>query len=99
MPILSALAHESVAVSTTAVGLTATAQDGYPPTAAIITVEGADIRYCFDGTTATTTVGHIASNGDVITLVNRDQINRFSAISKDGASATLKVTHGLDYVA
>lgn len=89
------LSHQSVSVAGTAVGITTiTPADGILPTAAIITVENAFIRFCIDGTTATASVGHSAGDGDVIELTNRTEIADFSAISRDGGTATLKVTLG-----
>jgi hypothetical protein len=97
MPIVGAIGHESVTVSTVAVGVTTTVLKGVLPAAAQITVETASIRYCVDGTTATASVGHRADPGDVIELSDRGEVTNFSAIRKDGTDATLKVTHGADW--
>ena len=99
MAIRGVLRHESITVSTTAVGMTVTQAAGGHPDAAIVTVEDAAIRFTIDCTTATTTVGHIAEHGDVIELVGRDELARFSAISKNGGTATLKVTQGNEHAA
>lgn len=99
MAIDGPLSHQSVSVSTSAVGITATPADGVLPQTALITVESAYIRFCVDGTTATASVGHVAGDGDVIELVNRTEVANFSAISRDGGTATLKVTVGTGTVA
>ena len=99
MPISGAIRHESVSVAGTAVGLTVTPADGVRPMAAMISVETAAIRFCVDGTTATASVGHMAEHGDVIVLVDPAEVAQFSAISKDGGTATLKVTQGTEYIA
>lgn len=99
MPIRGAIRHESVSVSTTAVGITTTPADGVLPEAAVLTLEDAAIRYCVDGTTATASVGHAAEPGDVIVLAGRGELAQFSAIRRDGVDATLKVTMGTEYIA
>ena len=99
MPILGAIGHESVTVAGTAIGITATPQDGVAPFAAVITVEGAQISFTVDGTTPTPTVGHQADPGDVIELVGRAEVSNFRAIRTGGVSATLKVTPAVEYVA
>ncbi len=97
MPIIGSITHESVTVGATAVGITTTATTNVLPAAALITVETASIRYCVDGTAATSSVGHRADAGDVIELSNRDEVTKFSAIRKDGTDATIKVTPGVDW--
>lgn len=97
MPIVGPTNHESVTVSSTAVGITATVSDGVLPAAALISVEDASIRFCVDGTTATASVGHRADPGDLIELIDRSEVTNFSAIRKDGTDATLKVTTGVDW--
>lgn len=93
--------YESVAVSTTAVGLSATK---YGPIAhatlpvssaanlALITVEGDQIRWTIDGTTPTTTVGHRANVDGVINLEGFDAIRLFRAI-RVTTDASIKVTY------
>jgi hypothetical protein len=97
MAVIGVNNHESVTVSNTAVGITTTVAEGFKPAAAVITVETASIRYCVDGTTATSSVGHRADPGDVIELTDRGEVANFSAIRKDGTDATIKVTTGVDW--
>jgi hypothetical protein len=86
----AALGYESVAVSTTAIGLTASTYGSAD--VAIITVEDANVRFRTDGTAPTTSEGHIAYVGDVITLRSQGDIANFSAIRDDAVDAALKVS-------
>lgn len=97
MPIIGPLGHEAVTIGTTAVGITSTAITNMPPGAAVITVEDASIRYAFDGTTPTSTIGHQADAGDVIELTTRDEVTKFLAVRIGEDSATLRVTAGVDW--
>lgn len=95
MPLTGVGRFESVTVSTTAIGVTATVMDdGFIPYSALISVEDAAVRYRTDGTDPTAAVGHILEPGDVVTLTQRDELVRFRAIRRDGADATLRVTQG-----
>lgn len=88
----AAIAHESITVAGTAVGLTdATFGNA---NRAFLTVETAPIRFTIDGTTPTSTVGHLANPGDVIELEGQDELVQFLAI-RVGASATLKATYSV----
>lgn len=86
---------ESITVSDTASGLTKTyfiPPDGYN-NKALITCEGANIRFRLDGTAPTTTVGHILNNGDSLEVKGKDLLNQFKAIRDDATNATLRVTY------
>ncbi len=98
MPIIGAINHETVTVAGTAIGITATGSEGVVPHAAVITVEAAQISFTVDGTTPTSTVGHLADPGDVITLAGRGEVMQFLAIRTGGVSGTLKVTAGVEYI-
>ncbi len=97
MAIMGPLNHESVTVSNTAIGITATASDNVLPGAALITVEVAAIRYTVDGTTPTASLGHKAEPGDALELIDRGEVTKFLAFRKDGTDATLKVTPGVEW--
>lgn len=80
-------AYESLTVSSTAVGLTAskyTQTSATLPTIsakfALITVEDDAIRFRTDGTDPTTTEGHKLAAGDTLLLDCWDDIRRFKAI-------------------
>lgn len=89
--------HESISVDNTAggVGLTATTYKttaGYA-THAFITVEDGPIRYCYDGTAPTSSVGHKAGNGTTLVLIGQHQMDSFKAIRTGSTNGTLRVTY------
>lgn len=89
-------AYEAVTVSNSAIGLTKATydpgQEHQKAIRALITVETANMRYTYDGTTPTSTVGHLVGNGDVVTLNGYGNIKRFKAIRTD-SDASIKVTY------
>jgi hypothetical protein len=93
--------HESVTVSSTAIGLSATKYGPIENTShskstyahrALITIEGDQIRWTCDGTVPTSTVGHRGNVDDVIELVGFDAIRLFKAIRLT-TDATLKASY------
>ncbi len=82
----------SLSVAGTAVGFTAATIAGL--NRAFVVVESAIIRYWVDGTTATATSGVELFPGDILTLDDLDQLTQFSAISRDGGTATLRCQFG-----
>jgi hypothetical protein len=99
--------HESITVSTTALGLTSSKYAPGDSTAetlprhatrrrnaevALITVETDAIRWTCDGTTPTAAIGHKASVDDTIRLEGFDAIRLFKAI-RVTTDSTLKVTY------
>ena len=84
-------AHESITVADSSIGLTASTYG--QSRAAFLTLETAQIRWTVDGTTPTTTVGHVANPNDTLTLKSSNQIARFRAIRTGGTSGTLKVSY------
>ena len=85
--------YESITVSTSSIGITATLIDT-GENYAFITVEDATIRYRLDGTAPTTSEGHMAVAGSSITLWD-DEVSRFRAIRDDASDAVLKVSVGI----
>ena len=85
------LARETITVSGAAGGLTAATYG--EADRAFITVETAELRYTVDGTTATTSVGHLANLGDIIELESMAELSEFSAIRTTGVSASLQVSY------
>lgn len=85
--------HESITVGATAIGITSalitalTTQNAQ----AFCTLETAQIRYTTDGTTPTSTVGHLLEVGQSLVLEGLPDITAFRAIRTSG-SGTLKVT-------
>ncbi len=97
MPIQGALAYEEVAVEGTAIGI-ASVGDNMQAGAAFITVEDAQISFNVDGSTPTSTAGHLANPGDVIELTDGGEVRQFLAIRTGGVSATIKSTLGAQYI-
>jgi hypothetical protein len=82
---------ETVTVATTAIGVVASSGDNVAHRA-VITVETAQIRFRYDGTAPTATVGHLAEIGDRLTIEGRANIRNFLAIRTGATSGTLQVT-------
>lgn len=92
MPFRGPNKKQVLAVSSSAVGLAQTVgDDGVFPTAAMIVVETAPIRFQVDATNPTTTVGLPASIGAVIELHDRGEISKFLAIKSGATDASLDV--------
>ena len=98
---LDAYSHESITVSTAALGFTTSETrktiSGTTQTVsaveALITVESNPIRYTMDGTTPTSLVGHLLTDGDNITVSGMGNIKRFKMIRSGASDATVKVTY------
>lgn len=60
---------------------------------AFITVESADIRYTYDGTTPDGNVGHLAVAGTALTLFGTHDIENFKAYRDAGSDAIISVTY------
>ena len=92
---LTAFAYEDVTVATVSIGFT---EATYSPATfgkahrAYCTVETAQIRFTYNGTAPTTTLGHIAEVGDVIDISGTDNVAAFRAIRTGATSGTLRVT-------
>ena len=82
--------HASVTVGAAAVALPAIPEDA---TGAIISIDGADVRALWEGTTPTSSVGHKYLDGDFFTLATRDDLLRFRAHRAGSTDATLRVTY------
>ncbi len=102
---LYAYAHESITVDSTAGGkaLTAATYDttliangqvtNRRPKQAVVTVEDQNLRWAADpSTTVSSTVGHLAQAGDVITIEGYENIKNFRAIRSTGSSSNIRVT-------
>lgn len=83
--------HEQIVITNAAaVGING-GETPLPATRANI-YTNANIRFCIDGTTATTTKGFIAEAGDMVYLQSMEEIDGFTAIAT-GASGTLDVSY------
>lgn len=90
-----AFAHEELTVTNAVKVLTAATYkvgDRYAQ-AAFITVEDADVRYTYDGTTPSATVGHLLTQGSSITLAGYHDISTFKAYRSAAVDGTLHVTY------
>lgn len=104
---LPALNHESITVSSTAVGFTAAKIINQPTTngvadpirrcvEAFVTVEDQPARYTYDGTTPTTGaagVGHLLAAGDTLTIQGYEAISKFRIIRSGVTDSALRVTY------
>lgn len=87
-------AFESLAVAGSAVGFTAGTIGGNR-THALITCETAAVRFRFDGTDPTSSVGHLLEKGDIMVCESQQQVTNIRFIRKTGQSATLQCSYGL----
>lgn len=89
----SYVSFEQITVSTTSVGFTASKirADGKPQaTQAFCSAEGADLRWTVDGTTPTSSVGALLTNGSTLPTINgHDNLTRFRAIRDAGTDVTM----------
>lgn len=97
-----AVGFEQISVAATAVGFTTTqyrnkASGGIDARIALVTLEGTagtnDIRYTFDGTTPTTSVGHLLPAGQAIVVRGLGNITKFRAIRAGSTSGVISVTY------
>lgn len=94
-----AYGYEAVTVSNTAIGCTASKLYNTPTEGAIrkaheihVTIETDSVRYRFDGSNPTSTVGHLATPGTVIAIKGPHNIARFLMIRVTG-DASAKITY------
>lgn len=91
--------YEELTVAGTAMGLSdgklirsSGALKGLPAEMALISVEGADIRYRLEAA-ATQTTGHLVAAGESLVIGKAEILKRLSMIRGAGTSATLRVTY------
>lgn len=86
---------EALTVSTSAVGITNAILrppgQGLQNNFCTAYVDGANVRYRFDGTAPTTSVGAIASSGDTVSIDNLEQATAIRFIRDDSVDATLEI--------
>ena len=90
---MGAYASEKITIADSVIGFTAaTVENGIinKPYEAFFVVETAAFRYTVDGSTPSTTVGLLASVGDVITISGEHDIKNFKAIRTGGTSAVIQ---------
>ena len=69
--------------------------DGNKTVRAVIQLEGADIRYTYDGTTPTATVGQKVLNGSWFQIIGEDNITNFEAYGLTG-TATAYIVYEIE---
>ncbi len=94
MPTMT-FANETITITSAVTALTdATYAAGPDAQVAVITVEDASIRWWASGSDPTSTAGHLAQPGDVLTLTDPNEIRRFRAMRAASADAILQVSYG-----
>lgn len=94
-PLLSSevVVFESITVSTTAIGITSTTTDPagrFPTNRCSFTSETADVRYRWDGTDPTATVGQFLAAGATLLMATHEDAVRVRFIRDAGTDATLQ---------
>ncbi len=84
---------EKLTIDNTVGGVALTAAKYAGCKMAKLTVETAQIRFWANGSTPTTTEGHIANPGDIITLDSANDIAAFKAIRTGATSGILQCTY------
>ena len=92
--------YEVITVSTTAVGLSAAKIRpttgpfrGLSAQAALISLEGGDVRFRLDGVAPTSTNGHSLGSGDTLVLNGTQSLLNLRAIRKGTTDGSLQVTY------
>jgi len=85
---------ETLPVSSSVVPLTASKYGNL--NRAKITCGAANIRFTVDGTTPSTTAGHILYDSDEVTLTSRGEVVGFRAIRDDSTDASLACSYGVE---
>jgi hypothetical protein len=90
-----AFAHESLTVTNAVKQFTAATiiSGAKYAQVAFISVEDADIRYTYDGTTPSATVGHLLTNGSSLILTGYTDITAFRAYRAGTVDSTLRCTY------
>ena len=60
---------------------------------AYLTLESGDIRFTYDGTTPSGTVGHILTDGNALILSGQNQISQFKCFQYGGTGSTISITY------
>jgi len=87
--------HEELAVTTSVQVLTPAkyADSNGGATDAFITLNGGNIRYTYDGTTPSGTVGHVLLDGGILVLKGQNQMSQFKCYQTGSAGSELSVTY------
>lgn len=60
---------------------------------AFITLNGGNIRYTYDGTTPTSSTGHLLNDSGTITLLGQNQMALFKCIQTGATSSEISITY------
>jgi hypothetical protein len=87
--------HEKIVVSTAAIGFTVSNLTSGSRIAQVVhvTVEEQALNYKYDGGTPTSTSGHAAAAGAVVTIAGYKNITNFLAIRSGGSDSKISVTY------
>ncbi len=95
--LFKAFGFETITVGSSVSSLTAGTytidSSGEKAKRAIITIQSAQVRYRYDGTSPTASIGHLCNPFDVITLIGSDNISNFKAIRAGSTDAVISVTY------
>lgn len=90
--VVAAATFEQITVANTAIGFTAAKIDpvgGPQMNVASCRLETAEVRFSYDGTTPTSSVGTLLEIGDVFYIAGHDQLLQFRAIRTGASSGQL----------
>jgi len=68
-------------------------KDNFYAKKALITIESAQVRWTIDGTTPTSSIGHLNNPFDSITLIGTANIKGFKIIRAGATNAKISVTY------
>lgn len=92
---LACFAFETITVTNSVKQLTADTfedTDGFAKRV-VITIQSAQIRWRYDGTDPTSSIGHISNPFDTIVLQTTNNIKNFRVIRAGGTNATLSISY------
>lgn len=91
---LSCYDYETITVADSAIGLTASKLiTTRKPVSVFITVEGARVRYRYDGSNPSSTVGHILDPMDSLVVEGLHNLKNIKFIRTGATSGTLQVSY------
>lgn len=89
------MAFETLTISNSAVGLTSTSYLNTTGNAshAFLTLEGGQVRYRYDGTNPTSSVGHVLDPGGFLLIEGQNQMAAIKFIRTGATDGTASVTY------
>lgn len=91
----NAFNFETITVAGTAIGCTAATYGSNNDShiRAVLTLAGGVVRYRYDGSNPTASVGHLLHHGDTVVVEGIVNVKNFKAIRAGDVSGTLSVTY------